>query len=225
MESKHDPTMNSGKQIYESILVKMRTGEVTMPGVQTRPKTVVKPKTKTSHSLKRCPAPRCPLRWLGCETGPIKDLRKHLLEEHNFQSRRHLPKRKRFCTSSLLQHEPKEQQSRQHLLLPGGRQLACVVGFHPDISRTHGLISIFAVERALTNAGHLAADTTQGRQAPGMSGAKFTWNTVPAANADLEPQCGLFPLRLFTPRLLEGKPHERLLEVTIKLEAQQVAAE
>ena len=24
MESKHDPTMNSGKQIYESILVKMR---------------------------------------------------------------------------------------------------------------------------------------------------------------------------------------------------------
>ncbi|CAJ1448083.1 unnamed protein product [Effrenium voratum] len=233
MVKSNNAAIASGKQIYESILTKMRTGEVTMP--TTAPKiaapTISKVSKPTRPAVKRCSAKRCPLRWLGCESkGPFKDIREHLIEDHHFQSRRHLPRQKRYCTSSLLAHEAKEWG--HVVLLPGGRQLACVIGLHPDVSRTHGYISLFTLERGdlapLNATAEICALKDQaacahvGAEHGQIGSAKFSWQQVPPVSADLAPVCGLFPLRLFTPRLSEGKPHERLVEVTVQLESQTV---
>eukprot|EP00441_Pelagodinium_beii_P040044 CAMPEP_0197627136 /NCGR_PEP_ID=MMETSP1338-20131121/5829_1 /TAXON_ID=43686 ORGANISM="Pelagodinium beii, Strain RCC1491" /NCGR_SAMPLE_ID=MMETSP1338 /ASSEMBLY_ACC=CAM_ASM_000754 /LENGTH=146 /DNA_ID=CAMNT_0043197769 /DNA_START=28 /DNA_END=465 /DNA_ORIENTATION=+ len=132
----------SGKDIYESIIKKMKTGEheiktstATTQLKPSKPKTVPLKSSKPSKSAGfgkpvRCSAKRCPLRWTGMSqhVGPIRDLREYLINEHNFQPRRTLPKNKRFCTSSTLSPESEGKLWGHVVTLEGGRQLACVVG-------------------------------------------------------------------------------------------------
>eukprot|EP00931_Biecheleriopsis_adriatica_P051177 TRINITY_DN29657_c0_g2_i1.p1 TRINITY_DN29657_c0_g2~~TRINITY_DN29657_c0_g2_i1.p1 ORF type:complete len:256 (+),score=52.26 TRINITY_DN29657_c0_g2_i1:96-863(+) len=247
LKSKQEVATTSGKDIYKSIVERMRTGDVTMkvePKIVPLKKDASSGKTKVvlkggktagtskgaggSGQTPRFPAKECPLRWVGCEhIGSLRDARDHLIEEHKFQPRRSLPKGKRLCTSSTLTSEAKEWG---HIItLQGGRQLACMVGFHPEVSRTHGYISVFVLDgNSKGPIGPLTAEVAtvkEERAACAMSSATFTWSQVPSVNEDLEPLAGLFPARLFTPRLAEGKPHERVVEVTFMFDKDKEQSE
>merc|ERR1711941_128717 len=98
-----------------------------------------------------------------------------------------------------------------HIVTVKGHTLAYVVGYQPLVSKTHGYVFAFSLQPG--------DDPTPGQiiarvkpvepQESIVRGASFTWNEVPRAKADIEQLAGLFPLKLFTPRRAEGKPHER----------------
>eukprot|EP00930_Biecheleria_cincta_P029989 TRINITY_DN20807_c0_g1_i1.p1 TRINITY_DN20807_c0_g1~~TRINITY_DN20807_c0_g1_i1.p1 ORF type:complete len:261 (-),score=40.61 TRINITY_DN20807_c0_g1_i1:29-775(-) len=223
----------TGKEIYESIIKKMRTGAVhdapsslaVLPA-ENRSKVAkarqVERGAKTSgKQTARYPAKRCPLAWLGCAGKSIRDTREHFMQEHNLKCGRHLPKNKRFCTTSTLTTEAKEWG---HLTtLQGGTQIISLVGFHPDISRSHCFISVFSLGgTGSASLGPISATITSPEDdAEGqahMTSAKFTWHQVPHMKDDLEQLMGLFPVKMFRPRLAEGMPHERVIEVTVELD-------
>jgi len=152
--------------------------------------------------------------------GPIRDLRDYLINDRSFQPRRTLPKNKRFCTSSTLSPESEGKLWGHVVTLEGGRQVACAVGYQPEISRTHGFISVFALDEA-ASACPVRATVSMVSSADSshlMRSAEFRWSDLPKVNADLEQVAGLFPIKLFTSRLAEGKPHERIVEVTVQLD-------
>jgi len=204
----------SGKEIVESIVKKMKTapeeGKERVTGAEIG---------VANGSQARCDVRRCPLRWAGiCKrSGPVKDLQEHLISDHHFVVRRKLPSKKHFCTSSGLE-APKEWG---HIATVRGHTLAYVIGYQPSISRTHGFVAAFTLNAGAGKAlGTVTADLRPVAQeeSGGAAGAKYTWSEAPYANADIESVCGFFPVKLFSPRLDVGKPHERAVEVTIQCE-------
>eukprot|EP00933_Yihiella_yeosuensis_P031601 TRINITY_DN2517_c0_g1_i1.p1 TRINITY_DN2517_c0_g1~~TRINITY_DN2517_c0_g1_i1.p1 ORF type:complete len:235 (+),score=36.52 TRINITY_DN2517_c0_g1_i1:80-784(+) len=213
----------SGTDIAESIAKRMKSDDPSAPLSVTTKVRLAPAKAAANRNVgqtSRYQVKRCPLRWLGLSqvTGPIKDVREHLMDVHHFQTRRHLPKEKRFCTASGLSSEGKAWG--QIVTLPGGRQLAYVVAFQPDISTTHGFVSVFTLDQTAPPLGSVTAIISAVKDAEntGMKSAQFTWSEVPHMSSDLEQVAGMFPIKLFTSRLAEGKPHERVVEVTIKLD-------
>mmetsp|Transcript_58458 Transcript_58458/g.131707 ORF Transcript_58458/g.131707 Transcript_58458/m.131707 type:complete len:212 (-) Transcript_58458:87-722(-) len=199
----------TGKEILETIVKKMKTVGEGGEGAE---------EAEEKQGQFRCYSKKCPLRWLGCKrAGPFRDLQEHLTTDHHFELRKKLPREKRFCTASGLEG-PKEWGQ---IVTIGGHAIVCLVGFHPSVSKTHGFVVVFSLSKGAGAAlGPVSASLQPvGNQDNAMRCAKFTWSEVPHASADLEQVCGLFPAKLFTPRLDEGKPHERAVEVTIQFEA------
>mmetsp|Transcript_50211 Transcript_50211/g.142385 ORF Transcript_50211/g.142385 Transcript_50211/m.142385 type:complete len:192 (+) Transcript_50211:1-576(+) len=161
----------------------------------------------------------CPLRWAGgCRSdGPVQDLREHLLNDHKFATRNKLPVKKHFCTSSGFEGA----REWGHLVTLRGHTLAYVIGYQPSVSKTHGFVSIFAMQHSDAQAlGPISVSIAPvvPKDSAGVRAAQFSWSEVPHANADVEQVAGLFPIKLFSSRLAEGKPHERAVEITIQTE-------
>lgn len=212
----------TGKDILDTIVKKMKVvgdggvlPEVASPPVRCR---------------------RCPLRWCGVvqKEGPIRDLKEYLLKDHKFVARRKLPIKKHFCTSSGFEGA----REWGHLVDIHGHTLAYVIGYNPHVSKTHCFVSVFTLHPQQRQQPRPGQPRTEGERAPlgpvtviirpsvtkdsgGVREARFTWTDVPhggtaTAPADLEPLCGLFPMKLFSSRLAEGLPHERAIELSIE---------
>uniref|UniRef100_A0A6V0FK11 SIAH-type domain-containing protein n=1 Tax=Zooxanthella nutricula TaxID=1333877 RepID=A0A6V0FK11_9DINO len=169
----------------------------------------------SSASAVRCR--RCPLHWAGScpRPGPIKDVREHLVQDHKFVTRKNLPVKKRFCTASGFEG-PREWG---HLVSQRGQLVAYVVGYQPSFSKSHAYVSVFTLRQSDAQAlGPVSASLAplEPKESSCMRSAKFSWSEVPNASMDLEQAAGLFPLRLFSGRVAEGRPHERAVEVTIE---------
>eukprot|EP00929_Paragymnodinium_shiwhaense_P094878 TRINITY_DN5571_c0_g1_i1.p2 TRINITY_DN5571_c0_g1~~TRINITY_DN5571_c0_g1_i1.p2 ORF type:complete len:205 (-),score=26.20 TRINITY_DN5571_c0_g1_i1:88-702(-) len=189
----------SGQDIQEAVAKKMR-GEAPDPTVGT-----------------------APLRWLRTlKSGKtIHDLPGRLTTEHGFVVRSRLPKASHFSTSRSAE-SPKQWG---HIVTVRGHHLAYVIGYQPSFSRTHGFIFVFSLHAGAGAAlgpvsATVSATDPQDAAALGAPSARLTWAEVPhAGNPELEHTAGLFPVRLFTSRKAEGRPHERAVEVTIRLES------
>mmetsp|Transcript_32234 Transcript_32234/g.87363 ORF Transcript_32234/g.87363 Transcript_32234/m.87363 type:complete len:218 (-) Transcript_32234:61-714(-) len=205
----------TGKEIVDNIVKKMKTAGPDGEGADVTEAAAISKAGQTG----RCAMRRCPLRWMGTcnRMGPFRDLQDHLASDHHFECRKKLPREKHFCTAAGLT-SPKEWG---HLVTLGGYTLACVVGYNPKVSETHGFVVVFSLQRGAGAAlGPISATIRPVASGDSsMRAAKFTWAEVPFATADLESVAGLFPAKLFSPRSEEGRPHERAVEVTFQIES------
>mmetsp|Transcript_8288 Transcript_8288/g.23338 ORF Transcript_8288/g.23338 Transcript_8288/m.23338 type:complete len:220 (-) Transcript_8288:101-760(-) len=215
-EKRKERATISGKEIVDTIIKKMKTGHV-----ESTPEEKAAAEAAAAARANRCSARRCPLRWTGfCpRSGPFHDLQEHLTVDHHFEMRKKLPREKRFCTSSGLE-EPKEWG---HLVTVRGQVLAYVIGYQPTISKTHGFVVPFCLKKGAGAVIGPLSVTLQpvSSQETVIRATTFTWSEVPHFSADLEEVACFFPVKLLTPRVAEGKPHERAVEVTLQCEGPQ----
>ncbi|CAK0805566.1 unnamed protein product [Prorocentrum cordatum] len=189
----------SGKEIVDSIQKKMRMVDAAGKGESGTRKV----------ELRLCKV-KAPGATLATRSGTVQDLQEYLIKYHHFENKRKLPVKKRFCTSTGL-HEPKKWG---HLIRVKGHLLGYVVGYEPAVSKTHGFVSVFCFDRdAVAEIGAIGVRVSpvDGKECH-MRTARFSWSEIPHAGMDLEQVCGLFPMKLLTPRLAEGRPHERAVE-------------
>eukprot|EP00927_Polykrikos_kofoidii_P064066 TRINITY_DN59093_c0_g1_i1.p1 TRINITY_DN59093_c0_g1~~TRINITY_DN59093_c0_g1_i1.p1 ORF type:complete len:206 (-),score=17.80 TRINITY_DN59093_c0_g1_i1:131-748(-) len=188
----------NGKEISEAVAKRLR-GEP--------------PEAKNAHA---------PLRWLSMlkRDRSIHDLSHKLTTEHAFVLRSKLPKNSHFSTTRSLE-TPKQWG---HLVTVRGHHLAYVIGYQPAFSTTHGFLFVFSLQPGAGPALGPISATVQSTDSQDPASvvsptSRFTWAEVPhAGSPDLEFTAGLFPVKLFTSRKSEGRPHERAVEVSIRCE-------
>merc|ERR1719277_1981292 len=112
--------------------------------------------------------------------------------------KRTLPKEKHFCTSSGLEGTKEWGQ----LIKVKDHTLACVVCSQPSVSKTHGFVSVFALQKeARSVLGPVIANLRPVvPQETGVMDASVTWARAPHYGEDLEQLCGFFPKKLFSSR-------------------------